>query len=289
MKLISYAIGSHAGIGLVNGDGIVDLGSRLGVNSMRDLIASGRLSEAKKYVGTGKDHDIRSVSLLPVVTNPAHIYCVGVNYADHLAEAQSAGLPRPTPKQPSLFIRFAETMVGHGAPLVCPRVSTAFDYEAELAVIIGTGGRYIEERDALDHVAGYTCFNDGSIRDWQFHSSQVTSGKNFVGTGPLGPWMVTTDEIPDAGALDIKLMLNGRVMQHSNTKHLIFSIQRIISYASALVPLQPGDVIATGTPAGVGFARSPQEYMNEGDVCEVVIERIGTLRNVVTRELEPSR
>ncbi|HEX3859392.1 MAG TPA: fumarylacetoacetate hydrolase family protein, partial [Pseudolabrys sp.] len=148
----------------------------------------------------------------------------------------------------------------------------------------GKGGRYIDEGRALDHVAGYSCFNDGSVRDWQFHTTQVTPGKNFAATGGFGPWLVTVDEIPDPHSLEIKLTLNGKMLQHGNTNDLIFNIPKIISYVSTFVPLRPGDVIATGTPAGVGFSRKPPIFMKAGDVCEVSIEKIGVLRNPVAKE-----
>lgn len=284
MKLVTYEHDGKRGIGCATAKGIVDIGSRMGLDSWREIIAAGRLQDAAKFEQLSPDLAADAVTYLPVVPEPAHVYCVGVNYADHLKEVQDAGVPRPAPKQPSLFIRFAETMVGHDQPLIMPRVSEQLDYEAELAVIIGRSGRYIPKEQALSYVAGYSCFNDGSVRDWQFHSSQVTSGKNFPGTGGFGPWMVTADEISDVGALDIRLLLNGQVLQASNTRELIFDIPTIISYASALVPLQPGDVIATGTPAGVGFSRKPPVFMKPGDVCEVQIEGVGTLRNPVVGE-----
>jgi 2-keto-4-pentenoate hydratase/2-oxohepta-3-ene-1,7-dioic acid hydratase in catechol pathway len=211
---------------------------------------------------------------------------VGVNYEDHLREVQAAGVSRPRPKQPSLFIRFPETFVAHGMPLISPKVSDSFDYEAELAIIIGKGGRYISREAAMDHVAGYSCFNDGSIRDWQFHSSQVTSGKNFLGTGGFGPWLVTPDEIGNVGALSVRLTVNGKVLQDGNTSDMLFDVATIVSYASAFLPLQPGDVIATGTPAGVGFSRRPPIFLKAGDICEVEIEKIGTLRNTVIKATE---
>jgi 2-keto-4-pentenoate hydratase/2-oxohepta-3-ene-1,7-dioic acid hydratase in catechol pathway len=168
--------------------------------------------------------------------------------------------------------------------MLLPKVSDSFDYEAELAVIIGKGGRFIDERHALEHVAGYACFNDGSVRDWQFHTTQVTPGKNFAATGGFGPFMVTADAIPDPHSLDVKLMLNGQVLQSGNTRDLIFSIPRIVSYLSTFLPLHPGDVIATGTPAGVGFSRKPPLFMKPGDVCEVAVEKVGTLRNPIMRD-----
>lgn len=188
------------------------------------------------------------------------------------------------PKYPPLFLRYPETLVGHGAPLIHPKVSERFDYEAELAVIIGKPGRHIAEDKALSHVAGYACFNDGSIRDWQFHTTQVSPGKNFIATGSFGPWMVDAASIPDPHDLDIAFRLNGKTLQNSNTQQLIFKIPALIAYLSAILPLKPGDVIATGTPAGVGFSREPPIFMKPGDVCEIEIEHIGILRNTIVAE-----
>jgi 2-keto-4-pentenoate hydratase/2-oxohepta-3-ene-1,7-dioic acid hydratase in catechol pathway len=283
VKLLSYEFAGTARVGALKDDGVIDIGGRLGVNSLRALLDAGALSAAQGLADAPADHALGAVTFLPLIPDPAHFYCVGVNYSNHLKEVQDAGIARSQPKHPSLFPRFPETLVGHGQALEVPKVSDEFDYEAELAVVIGKGGRYIDEAKALDHVAGYTCFNDASVRDWQFHSSQVTSGKNFWRTGGFGPWMVTTDEIPDPGTLDIRLVLNGRVLQDDNTRNLIFGVARIIAYASALVPLKPGDVIATGTPSGVGFSRKPPLFMKAGDVCEVQIEQIGTLRNTIEK------
>lgn len=283
MKLLSYEFEGTPHIGALVDGGVIDIGKRLGINSLRELLAAGRLAAAIELEGGLPDHSLGNIKFLPLIPDPAHFYCVGVNYSDHLREVQEAGIVRPKPTHPSLFPRFPETLVAHGQALQMPKVSDEFDYEAELAVVIGKGGRYIDEADALDHVAGYTCFNDGSVRDWQYHSSQVTSGKNFWQTGGLGPWLVTTDEIPDPSCLDIKLLLNGTILQDSNTRHLIFSVAQIIAYASALVPLKPGDVIATGTPSGVGFSRKPPIFMKVGDVCEVRIGKIGSLLNTIEK------
>jgi 2-keto-4-pentenoate hydratase/2-oxohepta-3-ene-1,7-dioic acid hydratase in catechol pathway len=286
MKLVTYWQDNGAEIGLVDGTGrgVIAIGKRMGVRSIRVLLDSGRLDEASKYAAEKPDAELALIELLPVIPDAAHFYCVGVNYADHLKEVQEAGIPRPAAKFPALFIRFNDTLCGHRKPMVMPKVSNSFDYEAELAIIIGKGGRYIDESKAMSHIAGYSCFNDGSVRDWQFHTSQVTPGKNFSGTGGFGPWMVTTDEIPNPSALDIKLKLNGTVLQHSNTNALIFGLARIVAYCSAMVPLLPGDVIATGTPGGVGFSRKPPIFMKAGDVCEVEIEGVGTLRNPIVKE-----
>jgi len=239
-----------------------------------------------RFAAVSPDRALDAVTLLPVITDCAHCYCVGVNYEDHLREVQAAGVARPRPKQPSLFIRYPETFVGHSAPLVVPKVSDDFDYEAELAVIVGKGGRYIPREQAMSHVAGYSCFNDGSIRDWQFHSSQVTSGKNFIGTGGFGPWLVTPDEIENVGALAVRLAVNGQRLQDGNTSDMLFDVATIVSYASAFLPLQPGDVFATGTPAGVGFSRNPPIFLKDGDICEVEIEGIGTLSNIIVKANE---
>ncbi|MDO9437689.1 fumarylacetoacetate hydrolase family protein [Hydrogenophaga sp.] len=283
MKLISFDHEGRSSVGVLTSGGIVDLGRRLGVAGLKDLLTQGLLPAARQAATETPDLQLSAVRVTPVVPDPAHLYCVGVNYRDHLNEVRAAGVQRKEPEHASLFIRFPETLVAADAPLLMPKVSDKLDYEAELAVVIGKGGRYIAEQDALSHVAGYTCFNDASVRDWQHHSSQVTSGKNFMGTGGLGPWMVTADEIPDPQNLKIELRLNGTVMQSSNTRNMIFNVAAIVAYASALVPLKPGDVIATGTPEGVGFSRTPPVFMKAGDVCEVEIEHIGVLRNRVEK------
>jgi len=286
VRLASYLVGSKAEFGIVVGDGLIDLSVRTRTSSLRILLAAGGLAEAARFAGAMPDRALDSVALLPVVPDCAHCYCVGVNYEDHLREVQQAGVARPRPKQPSLFIRYPETFVAHGGPLVVPKVSDDLDYEAELAVVVAKGGRYIPHERAMDHVAGYSCFNDGSIRDWQFHSSQVTSGKNFIGTGGFGPWLVTPDEAGDAGALAVRLAVNGRVLQDCRMSDMLFDVAAIVSYASAFLPLQPGDVIATGTPAGVGFSRKPPIFLKPGDICEVRIEGVGTLRNTVVKATE---
>jgi 2-keto-4-pentenoate hydratase/2-oxohepta-3-ene-1,7-dioic acid hydratase in catechol pathway len=283
MRIASYLVRNKPEFGLVTDRGLIDLSARTGAPSLRALLAGDGLAAVERLADHEPDRAVDSVALLPVITDCAHCYCVGVNYEDHLREVQAAGVARPRPKQPSLFIRYPETFVAHRAPLVLPKVSNELDYEAELAVIIGRGGRYIPREQAMAHVAGYACFNDGSIRDWQFHSSQVTSGKNFLGTGAFGPCLVTADEIGNVGALAIRLVVNGQVLQDGNTSDMLFDIAAIVSYASSFLPLQPGDVIATGTPAGVGFSRKPPVFLKAGDVCEVQIQDVGVLRNTVVQ------
>ena len=281
MKLMTFDVGNGPRLGLATDAGIVDLTARTGVTSLRALIAAGRVADMAKFAGDKADHKLDGVRYLPPIPDPVHIFCVGVNYSDHLQEAIDLGLPRGKTEHPVIFSRFADSLVGHGQPLLRSPVVEKFDYECELAAIIGKPGRYIKPEDALSHVAGYACFNEASARDWQYHTQQIIPGKNFFGTGGFGPWMVTADEIADVQALDIKTVLNGETLQHSNTKNMIFDTKTIISYVSNIVPLQPGDVIATGTPEGVGMSRKPPVWMKPGDTCIVEIEGVGKLVNGV--------
>ena len=227
------------------------------------------------------DIALSDVQLLPPITNPDKIICVGLNYESHRKETG-----RPEVGFPTLFTRFANTQIGHGEAMWQPAESSNFDYEGELAVVIGQGGWKIPEDRALEHVAGYSCYNDGSVRDWQRHTSQFTPGKNFRHTGPFGPWLITSDEIPDPSTLTLTTRLNGEVMQHATTDLLIFTIPVLINYISRFTRLEPGDVIVSGTPGGVGFKRDPQVFMGPGDVVEIEISKIGILRNPI--EAEPT-
>jgi 2-keto-4-pentenoate hydratase/2-oxohepta-3-ene-1,7-dioic acid hydratase in catechol pathway len=276
MKLASYRLDGEDTYGAVVGDGVITLGGRKSnYPILRDALTADALGALNGAVaGKTPDHRLADITWLPVIPNPAKILCVGINYKSH---AEETG--RDTMANPQIFLRLANTLVGHEGEMIRPKVSTHFDFEGELAAIIGKGGRHIKESDALHHVAGYTCFVDGSVRDYQKHS--VTSGKNFIGTGPLGPWMVTSDEIPDPTRLTLMTRLNGQDMQRSGTDMLIYSIPKIISYVSDFTPLEPGDVIATGTPAGVGHRRNPPVWMKAGDVLEVEITGIGTLRSQI--------
>jgi 2-keto-4-pentenoate hydratase/2-oxohepta-3-ene-1,7-dioic acid hydratase in catechol pathway len=278
MKLASYRTGGRDWFGAVTGDGIVALNERLGLASLRDALASDRLADIREIVTTARsDHALREVTWLPVIPGPDRILCAGINYRSHAAETG-----RELPKQPSMFIRLADTLVGHEGEMVRPNVSEQFDFEGELAIVIGRGGRHIPVERALEHVAGYTCFVDGSVRDYQKFS--VTSGKNFPATGPVGPWIVTTDEIPDPTRLMLTTRLNDREVQRSGTDLLIYSVPQIIAFCSDFTTLAPGDVIATGTPEGVGHRRNPPLWMKPGDVLEVEISGIGTLRTRVVDE-----
>jgi len=281
MRFITFDAGNGPCVGLVTDAGVVDLTKHAGVTSLRGLIADGKVAEMASHAAVGVDHALDDVTFLPVIPDPVHIWCVGVNYMDHLQEAIDAGLPRSKSEHPMIFGRYADTLVGHKQNLMKSPVVEKLDYECELAVIIGKGGRHISTADALSHVAGYACFNEGSARDWQYHTSQVVPGKNFAQTGGFGPWMVTADEIPDPQVLDISTVLNGETLQSANTKDMIFDVATVISYVSNMSELQPGDVIASGTPSGVGQSREPQVFMQPGDVCEVHIENVGTLINEI--------
>ena len=280
MKLASYiADGQHA-FGVVSGDGVITMNGRIGpvAKNLREALARGLLAQIKDAAAHAiPDHKLADIKFLPVIPNPQKIACAGINYRSHASETG-----REVPKQPSMFLRFADTLVGHEGEMIRPTVSTNFDFEGELAAVIGRGGRHIKAERALEHVAGYTCFVDGSVRDYQKFS--VTSGKNFPGTGPLGPWLVTTDEISDPTKLTLMTRLNGQEVQHSGTDLLIYSIPHIISFCSDFTELHPGDIIATGTPEGVGHRRNPPLWMKAGDVLEVEITGIGVLRSRVVDE-----
>jgi 2-keto-4-pentenoate hydratase/2-oxohepta-3-ene-1,7-dioic acid hydratase in catechol pathway len=286
MKLVSFTAGGIPRFGIAMEGGVVDLTTRTGAGILLEALAQQKLDEMGRYSNDAIDFLYNDISIDPPILRPWHIFCVGTNYAEHLREVQSAGISRSSPQWPPLFVRFPETLVGHRQALILPKVSDKFDYEGELAVIIGREGRHIKSDRALQHVAGYSCFNDGSIRDWQFQSAQVTAGKNFASSGSVGPWIVTADEIPDPQRLRLITQVNSKIVQDGSTANMIFGVTEIISYISRLVTLRPGDIIATGTPAGVGFSRRPPLFLNEGDICEVEIESIGLLSNEVRKERE---
>lgn len=273
MKLLSYSAGGQEFFGVVSGDGVVTLNERVSQPNLRAALAAGAdvMAAMRKAAAAKPDRKLADVAFLPVVPQPGKILCAGINYRSHAAETG-----RALPKQPSMFIRFADTLVGHDGAMIRPNVSDNFDFEGELAVVIGKSGRHIAAERAFDHVAGYTCFVDGSVRDYQAFS--VTSGKNFPGTGPLGPWLVTIDDIPDPSRLTLTTRLNGTQVQHATTDQLIYSIPQIVAFCSDFTELQAGDVIATGTPEGVGHSRKPPLWMKPGDTLEVEISGIGTLR-----------
>ncbi len=281
MKLCSFTRGTRASYGIVTPDGgVIDLASRVPEPTLRDFLGARGLGRAAALAGEPADFPLESVVLAPVIPNPDKILCVGLNFRTHVAETG-----RSETEHPVLFARFAGSQIGHGAPLIRPLESEQFDYEAEVAVIIGTGGRRIPEAQALAHVAGYAPYNDASVRDWQRHTHQFLPGKTFAGTGAFGPWMVTADEIPDPATLHLTCRLNGQVVQDTGLDRLITPIPRLIAYCSTILPLLPGDVIVTGTPGGVGARRDPPLWMKPGDLCEVEVSGIGILRNLVAAEV----
>ena len=280
MRLISFRHAGAARIGAVVEGGIVDLSARTAARwpGLRQAIAGKALGElAAALKGASADLSFGDVELQPVIPDPDKILCVGLNYASHVGE-----VGRQLPTVPSVFSRLHNTLVAHGGDIVRPHASIDFDFEGELAVIIGERCRHVPRARALSVIAGYTCFLDGSVRDFQKHS--VTAGKNFPATGPLGPWLVTTDVIPDPQRLELTTRLNGNVVQHDTTDHMIFDVATIIEYLSTVTWLEPGDVIATGTPDGVGLGRKPPLWMKAGDRVEVEISGIGTLNVDVVDE-----
>lgn len=288
MRFVSFIADGRESYGLVAEGGIVDFKRRLPEYSdLRSLIAADDWrAQAEGLAGSEPDHRLDTVTLLSVIPNPDKILCVALNYHDHVAEADRH-LPggREVPKYPMIFVRYPDTVVGHQADIVRPKVSHDLDYEAELLVVIGKPvPRYVPREKALDYVFGYAAMNEGSIRDYQFHSRSLTPGKNFEHSGSTGPWLVTADEIPDPQALNIEFRLNGKVLQSANTSDMIFKVADLIAYISEWLPLKPGDMIASGTMGGVGFTRKPPVFMSPGDVAEVSIDLIGTLSNGIRDE-----
>jgi 2-keto-4-pentenoate hydratase/2-oxohepta-3-ene-1,7-dioic acid hydratase in catechol pathway len=285
MKLLSFRLAGRETWGAVKGDAVVDLGAVTGLATLADFIASPRWAERDALLAAATPvAPLAGLDYLPPIPRPEKIVCAVRNYMDHHQEVIAAGMHRELSEEPPIFLRVWRSQVAHGKPIVRPQVSDSLDWEAELAVIIGKEGRCIPEARAYEHVAGYSAYNDGSIREWQFHAKQIASGKNFESTGGFGPWMVTADEIEPGRQLKIETRINGEVLQSGHTGHMIFSIPKLIAYASTIFTLVPGDVIITGTPAGVGWSRKPPRFMKPGDVCEVQIEGIGTLVNPIVQQ-----
>ena len=282
MKLISFMHAGQATYGVVK-DGqylqppvtflarYPDLVSVLRGDALHDL--------EQAVLTAGTPVQPQSTQALPVIPNPGKLICVGLNYKTHVVETK-----RGDSAYPSLFLRFNDSLAADGDLVLRPSFSERFDWEGELAFVIGKGGRHIPKEKAFEHIAGYACFNDISVRDWQKHTHQFTPGKNFPGTGPFGPVLVTCDEVPNVTKLDLETRVNGNVMQKASLDDLIFDIPVLVEYISRFTPLSPGDVIATGTPGGVGDRREPPLYMKEGDVVEVEITGLGVLRNRIGTE-----
>jgi acylpyruvate hydrolase len=283
MRFVTFEAGGKPRVGLIDGDDVVDIvaADPSAPASMKALIASGKsfAGFAAKAPATARKK-LASVKLLRPILDPDKLICIGLNYAAHAAEGANKVTEVPT-----LFVRFNSSTIAHGEPMVVPKVSQKLDFEAEILFVIGKGGRHIPKETALDHVFGYSLFNDGSVRDFQRATTQFTAGKNFDGTGPFGPHIVTSDELPPgAKGLRIRSLLNGSVMQDANTDNMIFDVATTIAYISSFLTLEPGDCVATGTPEGVGFARKPPVWLKPGDTIAVEVDKIGRLENPVVAE-----
>lgn len=282
MKLASFIVQGRSTYGVVEGDQIIDLESvkpTFGTD-LKQAIANNRLAELTSVILASLPRiPLAEVTFLPVIQNPGKVLCIGINYATHVRETG-----REMPTYPMIFTRFADSQTAHLQPIVRPKASHKLDFEGELAVVIGKPARHVKQADALDYVAGYACYNDGSVRDWQKHTIQFVPGKNFPNTGGFGPWLVTSDEIGDPQDLELTTRLNGEVMQHTSTSDMIFDVRKLIEYCSTFTELAPGDVIVSGTTGGVGAFREPPVWMKPGDEVEIEISRIGILRNSIVDE-----
>ena len=285
MRLASYNVRGRTGFGAVAGDGIVDLRLRLAprFNTLLDVLRAQALAEVAATVsGVRADFPLAEAEFLAPITAPEKILCVGVNYANRNEEYRDGS---QAPKYPSLFMRTPGSLVGHGQPIVLPKVSSQLDYEGEIALVIGRDGRHIGRENALDHIAGLTLCDEGTIRDWTRHGKfNVTQGKNFDATGSLGPWMVTADTLDLSAPLRLMTRVNGETRQDDTTANMIFSFADLIAYISTFTALRAGDIIVTGTPTGAGARFDPPRWLKVGDVVEIEVPEIGILRNIVAAE-----
>ena len=281
MKITSYSVKGAESYGVVTDDGIIDAKPLAGgPQTLRGAIAADALGIiAEAAAGKSPDHSLDEIEFLPVIPGPDKIIAIGLNYRSHVLEGG-----RDIPEWPMIFTRFSNSQVGHGQPMIKPKASDMFDFEGEMAVIIGKTCRHVSEADALSVIAGYSCYNDGSIRDYQRHTSQFVPGKGFYQSGAFGPWMVTSDEITDPATLTLVTRLNGEEMQRATTDDLLFNIPQLIHYLTTVTELVPGDVIVSGTTGGVGFYRDPQVFMKEGDTIEIELDKIGVLSNPIANE-----
>ena len=282
MRLASFKIGSSSTWGLIEGDDALDIGSVVKDRypDLKSAIAADALAAVADAARDAKRYPTTAIQWLPVIPNPDKILCIGLNYETHRKETGRSEVENPT-----VFGRFANSQTGHLADIIRPKLSTHLDYEGELAIIIGKPGRHITQEDAWSHIAGYACYNEGSVRDFQRHTHQFTPGKNFPETGAFGPWMMTPDELGDVKPLRLQTRVNGEIVQDATIDQMIFDIPRQIEYCSSFTRLEPGDVIVTGTPGGVGAKRTPPLWLKPGDIVEVEIDKLGVLRNGVADEI----
>jgi 2-keto-4-pentenoate hydratase/2-oxohepta-3-ene-1,7-dioic acid hydratase in catechol pathway len=285
MRFVTYEEAGRPQVGVLDGDAMVDLAGIAPElpTSLKEVIARGLPADLSRRLGSPSGNARRplaSVKLLVPIPDPGKIVCVGLNYHDH---AEETG--QKAPDYPPLFMRCTTSLVAAGEPMIVPRASEQLDYEAELTIVIGKRCRNVSEAEALDYVFGYTCFNEGSVRDYQRKSSQWTGAKNFDRTGPVGPWITTADEVPPgADGVRVRTLLNGTVMQDASTSSMIFKVAELVSTISEVMTLEPGDLIPTGTPAGVGMARKPPVWLRPGDTVTIDIEHVGVLTNPVAAE-----
>ena len=283
MKFLSYTVGGRTSFGALVDEKVYDFGARYSNLDLRQAIREEKLSElAAEAAGSGGELELGELAFLPTIPNPEKIICIGVNYANRNAEYKDNS---DAPSYPSVFMRSRESLVGHAALIMDPPESDQLDYEGEIVIVVGRGGRRVAEANAHEHVAGLTIMNEGSVRDWLRHAKfNVTQGKNFVASGAMGPWLVTVDELDPMGNLRVQTKVNGELRQDDVTDNLMFPFRYLISYLSTFYELKPGDVIATGTPNGAGARFDPPKYLRPGDVVEVSVDGIGTLRNEVQSE-----
>lgn len=282
MKLLSFSIQGQQSFGLVQNQSVIDLKKHFSnrYTDLKSLLAEENFIEIIKSAENAvADYALTDIQFEPVIPNPEQIFCIGLNYADHVQETQ-----REVTEKPMIFFRLAPSQVGHNQPLLRPVETEQFDYEGEIAIVIGKGGRRIAKEDAWDHIAGYSCYNDGSVRDWQRHTAQWGPGKNFFQTGGFGPWLVTSDEIKANETMTLITRVNGQELQRAQTTQLIHDIPSLIHYISTFTPLKAGDVIVSGTPGGIGLKRNPPVLLNEGDVVEIEVDKIGILKNIVKND-----
>ncbi|MFL4967923.1 MAG: fumarylacetoacetate hydrolase family protein [Xanthobacteraceae bacterium] len=290
MKILGFELNRELRLGVVDGDQVIDLkvADEKAPSDLREWLARHDgdlkpLADLAKRAPAGARRPLNGLKYALPVAQPSKIICLGLNYMAHLKEGRYAN--DPPPKYPTLFMRGLNSLVPHLQPLIRPRLSEMFDYEAELVVIIGRRARHLTLANAASCIAGYTCCNEGSVRDFQRHTTQWHMGKNFDNSGSVGPWMVTADEVPELGkGLKIESRLNGKVMQSDNTANMMFPVAETLVYITQGITLEPGDMVVTGTPSGVGFAQKPPAFMKQGDTCEIEIEKIGILRNPIEDE-----
>ncbi|MES2257956.1 MAG: fumarylacetoacetate hydrolase family protein [Pseudomonadota bacterium] len=285
MKLLSFKHQDRASYGVLRGERVIDIAAMPGAApTLKEALARGQLEIIERWAQGQETGGIAlaDITFLPPLADPGKILCVGINYLTHVQETG-----RDVPTFPMIFTRFADSQTGHEQPLLRPLASEKLDFEGELAVVIGRTARHVKAADAFTYVAGYACYNDGSVRDWQKHTIQFIPGKNFPQTGGFGPYLVTADEVGDPSQLELLTRLNGEIVQQARTDDLIFPVPALIEYCSTFTELQPGDVIITGTTGGVGAFRSPPLWMKPGDVVEVEISRVGLLRNTIADEVRP--